>query len=409
MKSLTLLLMVFYASSIFAQTSPPCAEPVGANAEAFNLIINKANSELEALLKKNKDLNSAQNKYCERLYHVAIRARNEDARKILDRMGYGPRNSKRINEEYEDMQIFSRNSYFSWAVKFGLPETYDDLKKRGGVHFQYGDTTDLTWAVEYCNDSGLTSHLVSKGFDVDGVGSLEGTPLNRATQKCSFKVIEELVQNGADVNYQANPRMGPMGPLLNSFKRYVEKKVDISYLQVLMNGRANLNLVFGTSTLLMMALDIGNFELVKFLVESGADVNFMTYNGSPLLNLLGLTRKTEDLVVILLEYLISSGADVNLPGTSNQYPIHQAGYNSRRVVEVLLKNGADINVKTNYGSTILHGGVPCKWPKEDIEWLVTLFRPGSITLDEHMNRPSDMAFRCNRGREIVEILKKIER
>ena len=408
MKSLTLLLMVFYASSIFAQTSTLCAEPVGANAEAFNLISNKSNSEFEALLKNNKDLKSARNKFCERLYHVAIRARNEEARKILDRMGYGPRNSKSVNENYREMSTYSSTSYFTWALKYGLPETYDDLKKRGGVSTQFGAATDINFVVYDCNDSGLISHLVKKGFDVnhdDQLGLLDSTPIISATQNCSFKVIDELMRNGAD----ADVRTGKTSPLFNIFERYKAKEVDISYFKVLLiNGTPNLNLKIGGETLLVNAIMMGDFELVRLLVELGADVNLMTSSYSPMMILLSSDKKTGDSLVVLLEYLISSGADVNPPGSSTQ-PIHLAGYFDTRIIaELLLKNGANVHVKNTDGSTILHTGVPCNWSKEDIEWLVTLFPSGSITHNASGNRPSDKALRCNRGREIVEILKKIE-
>jgi predicted nucleic acid-binding OB-fold protein len=60
----------------------------------------------------------------------------------------------------------------------------------------------------------------------------------------------------------------------------------------------------------------------------------------------------------MIQWLIKNGADVNLKNNYGYTPFHYAVSDSNfETVETLIENGADVNVKNNYGYTPLHYAV----------------------------------------------------
>ena len=100
---------------------------------------------------------------------------------------------------------------------------------------------------------------------------------------------------------------------------------------------------------------------VKLLVNSGSDINALTVDKkrSPITAAL---RYPE-----ILEYLIASGADVNIKLSQRKTPLHYALESPHYYAShyagmyeaacILLKNGADVNAKDLYGKTPLHLGI----------------------------------------------------
>lgn len=414
MKMVFVFLMLLSSTIVLAQENTyPCEKPTGDAAEVLTLIWKKSNSEFEAMLKKNKELRFAKSRYCESLYHYAIRARNEEGRKILDRLGYGPKKAKQINEEYEDMEkSFHWTSYFAWAMSFGLPETYVDLKKRGGKHDQYSGTNDLTWAVHYCNDSGLITHLVKSGIDVNW-RELDGTQIFQATKNCKLSVIQELIRNGAELNEVSRGTFNSVeSPLMNIYRRYKEKTADISYLEALIAAGADLNQGYVGGSLLMLSLEDKLPEIFQLLLNSGADVNALTdsYYGTVLNQVVGISLElTEAERLALVELLLSKGANVNLATKSFKHtPLYVAATGSPKVMELLIKNGADVRAKTWQDENILHQAA-CGQPKEVIAWLISLIGPDFNYANREGRYPTGEAIRCGREAEIIAMLSKLER
>ena len=92
------------------------------------------------------------------------------------------------------------------------------------------------------------------------------------------------------------------------------------------------------------------FEVIKYLVDKGADVNAKDNSGTAPLHSLAVRGHLE-----AIELLLKKGADVNIGDMTGNTPIHWA---SRRghfeIVKMLLENGSSIDPLDEYGRTPLH-------------------------------------------------------
>ncbi|MBR3847998.1 MAG: ankyrin repeat domain-containing protein [Oscillospiraceae bacterium] len=112
------------------------------------------------------------------------------------------------------------------------------------------------------------------------------------------------------------------------------------------------------------ACDKGNFEMVKLLVEDGADVNYMPLNActSPL-NLATQSAGVDNLKIV--KFLLENGAYINNSNLKTMYPAQRMldgsnlPPNGMEILEVLLKSGEDSD---NEG--ILH--TACYWKHEEV-------------------------------------------
>ena len=94
----------------------------------------------------------------------------------------------------------------------------------------------------------------------------------------------------------------------------------------------------------------GHTEVVKILIEGGADVNHGTKTKSSPLRAASFHNRLE-----VIKYLIENGADLDTPNVAGQSPLMIAALrNHRDSVELLAKRGADVNFGSSTGLTPLH-------------------------------------------------------
>jgi L-ascorbate metabolism protein UlaG (beta-lactamase superfamily) len=103
-------------------------------------------------------------------------------------------------------------------------------------------------------------------------------------------------------------------------------------------------------TPLYLAIDVGAPDIAKILAERGADVNIADDNGiTPVLYAVMVGEKD------IADVLIKHNANINSSAkNTSRSPLHEAaarGYSA--IVDQLLKNGADMNVKDKNGHTAL--------------------------------------------------------
>jgi cytohesin len=101
---------------------------------------------------------------------------------------------------------------------------------------------------------------------------------------------------------------------------------------------------------LIQAAEKGQLMVVQYLLGSGADVNLNSRTrGTALCQAAGRGH------LAIVELLLKHGAAVDAPEASGETPLHRAaGAGFKSVVEALLAAGADVNARTERGWTPLH-------------------------------------------------------
>ena len=165
---------------------------------------------------------------------------------------------------------------------------------------------------------------------------------NRNGDLKSAKEIEDLIQQGADVDVQVNKDKTAL-MIASYFGRE-----DV--VRILLGAGADVNIKGDDGwTALMIAVESGHKEIVEMLLDRGADVNQKNEHSTTALMIASYWGR-EDVVGILLE----GGADVHQKDNDGETALMNAsekGY--KGVVEMLLQNGADVHQKDNDGETAL--------------------------------------------------------
>ncbi|WP_342263506.1 ankyrin repeat domain-containing protein [Spiroplasma endosymbiont of Clivina fossor] len=175
------------------------------------------------------------------------------------------------------------------------------------------------------------------------------TPLLLAINKDAIDFIKFLLENGADVNLQ-------------------EKKVSMSIINAINNNNWEIiNILFDhghnvnfqdplvNNTYLHIAARNGQLELVKLLLERGANPNIQEKKGLTPLYFAAESDKTEVVQELLTNKNSKNTIDINLSNNLGDTPLQIASFKGHhKVVELLLKNHKiDVNKKDYYGDNAL--------------------------------------------------------
>jgi ankyrin repeat protein len=126
---------------------------------------------------------------------------------------------------------------------------------------------------------------------------------------------------------------------------------DLARARRLIANGANVNRIelWYHHTPLHPAAKNGNAEMVKLLVDTGADVNTTGYSDYSALHSAVFGQHTE-----VVKLLLANKADVNAASTNGVTPLYIASQEGHtEVVKLLLANKADVNAKNRFGVTPL--------------------------------------------------------
>ena len=247
--------------------------------------------------------------------------------------------------------------------------------------FQWRPAGGLT-ALAYTAREGCLAcarHLVEAGADID-LGDAENvTPLNLAVMNMRFDTAKYLVEAGANVNKWSLRGENP-----------IYSAVDVNTLPH--GGYPDRPSTDNTSSL----------EMIEILLEAGANPNLQlklqpTYRslkddrGADRMLNIGATpllRAAKGHDVPAIRLLLEHGAHPNLPNRDGNTPLMAAaglnassidtrgnyttplvGQNASDTIEVLLANGAELELTDRYGRTALHGAASWGW-NEAVKTLV---------------------------------------
>lgn len=127
------------------------------------------------------------------------------------------------------------------------------------------------------------------------------------------------------------------------------KENNIQLIRTLLTQNADVNEFFkGYAPIHLLFSGFGSFEILKLLLEAGADVKAVSKWSKTPLHLFSASSPQKDLK--LAKFLLEKGADVNAQDVEGNTPLHYASLtNWIELVKLFLNYNADVNVVNNYG------------------------------------------------------------
>ncbi len=217
-------------------------------------------------------------------------------------------------------------------------------------YFVEGDTP-LHLAAKYGHLE-VVEFLLSKGADVHVRNNSSSTPLGLAVRWGQLKIVDLLISCRSDIN-ERSPIMAEylggesllLGAILalpapvengqsNPFSGMGEQRFRKDIVKLLIDKGADVNAIAASGlTPLYLATLNGNKDLVELLITKGADVN--THDKKYRITPLHLAAEDGHKEIIML--LLESGADVNPIDIKKDTPLDIA---KKNVVDLLISKGA---------------------------------------------------------------------
>ena len=219
-------------------------------------------------------------------------------------------------------------------------------------------------------------------FDFKTVSEEKDLVLHRAILENDLDRVKFLLDNGVDLNLQDKDGWAPLhiaihdGKYYDYFNRVRIKKVlavqiekDKSVYENFEDEQVVLDIIKSVADIDLEERIKGNeqtieefefylekiqetdtkFEIVKLLLEKGADPNIQGDEGWTAVHVAAIFKFHK-----ILELLLESGADSNIQTSEGETALHGAAYlNLSKSLEILLKNGADVNIENQDGLTPL--------------------------------------------------------
>ena len=228
------------------------------------------------------------------------------------------------------------------------------------------DMPPLTWAA-MMGQTEAAELLLQRGANINGRNKDENTALHLAVFLGRAETVELLLKNGADVNARNDDGATAIDILGVPWEmtQFLTKPMGIALEQEQFEeGKTKIREMFGTapklgvktvpnvqdsnSKDLWAAARTGNLQAIKRHIEEGGDINALD-SGFRLSAIAwgALHGQTE-----IVQLLIKNGADVNLKNGDGATPLHSAAFLGRvDVAKLLLENGADVKARNNDGAT----------------------------------------------------------
>ena len=210
------------------------------------------------------------------------------------------------------------------------------------------------------------------------------TALKRAVNRGHTEMVNILLERGADPNYKTTNESEY--PLIEACIRNNTKIV-----KMLVDNGADMTVRDSEEDLtpLHLVSSNGNIELVQFFLDKGADVNSNTDDGPTALMTACINEHTN-----IVKMLINNGADINRQDNNNgATPLIEASFRDNpEIVSLLLENGADVNIIDKWGDSAITKAIEY----ENTE-VVTLIK-------NHINKIVSLIIKKGRTKDEIPLL-----
>ena len=280
-------------------------------------------------------------KYVKRAICVAAAHRKEDKLKVL------VQKARELNalDFIGDCPKCSDQGIVQFIMDQGANLAILDFYRSGHGH----PSTLLHFAV-WSLYAGTVEALLVKGANTEALGldylttlqlanSLKRIPLNRQNE-----IVRLLLEHGANADAESRWGIAPIAQAVSIGNAY----------QVRLMSPKNLSRRFRISSanerwrLLDLAVDRGDIDIARALIEKGADPNMPNDIGTP------LHYAARGGHLELAKLLLDKGALIDTRGSFARTPLHLAISSGQEIVNLLLDRGASINLVDSNGLTALH-------------------------------------------------------
>jgi len=178
-------------------------------------------------------------------------------------------------------------------------------------------------------------------------GTLSKIPeeIIKAIKKNNIQLIKKLLENGGDINKIFLIDGKELNPLM-----YASYKGFIEIMKILIQKGADVNLQTPKGfTSLMRAVNSNIEETVNLLLDNGANVNLKDYQGTIALYYTIRNNNTN-----IADILLKKGADINTQDKDGDTLLHNSIFEEKpEMVEFFLQKGINVNLKNKNGKTPL--------------------------------------------------------
>lgn len=237
-----------------------------------------------------------------------------------------------------------REARFPPEVQAGKRQIIRVLADRTSIEARnaFGQTPLHIASLTGVND--LAEELLMRGADVGATTQDGSTPLHLSVSSESIETTRTLLRHGANPNIGDSTGASPLHRVLSG---------EMAALLIEYKADVNIRTVDGWTPLNVAAAGNGA-DVVSVLLKSGADPSLADYKGySP------LQTAAEHGSYEVARILLAAGVPVNIMSVPDKRtPLHMAAQNDRKtVVELLIQNGADVDVDNQFGRTALHDAI----------------------------------------------------
>lgn len=292
-------------------------------------------------------------------------------------LDFGYSNAARRLLDFEELDYNHRShNPLEMAIKTGSIDLAFVLLEKGASP-NYRPEGKVSSALLLCLENeyfDLAQAMVKHGAEVDIRNKLGWTPLIWASIKGLGKAVDFLLENGANIHACNNDgwnavtgayfkkRINIVNCLLEKGAVFSEKYKGAVLLSSYDSGNKEIgNYLINEDklnpnvsndkgiSLLALAVEKGDWEMVRLLVDKKADLNVFDSKGKPLVATLARDGKVD-----LIDLFLKNGADIHLASKGGVNAIWQAAYyDQQETVSYLLSKGANINTQNSLGWTPL--------------------------------------------------------
>jgi ankyrin repeat protein len=286
-----------------------------------------------------------------------------------------PEQNERLQVVWENIVLKDQSPYFldykqdkfgnnalNWATrkKKNYVEIVKDLLDLGAdpnIQNNYQNDTPLVNAL-FRKDEKMVAMLLKYGADPNIQSAMGNTPLILASgaggDAQNFDIVKLLLNNGANPNIQNDQGMTALNWALESLN--IKGEPEIAELLLKNGANPNLKPVEGNTPLLNASWKRDK-KIAEMLLKYGADPNIQTDMGNTPLSLAsgaGKDTQDSDLVKLLLNNDLT---DPNIQDSNGNTALNWAlkfqTETDPKIVEMLLENGANPNLRNKNGTSPL--------------------------------------------------------